>query len=371
MALCRRRSGWLRRSLTCAIGATLLYFVYRFNVAFKLQNPSLNDHRLSPDNENSDDDLIRIFVSRLSSLPCVNSTCHAKFSPSPEVRMRQILATRTNAYDLYRSAVTSINEKVSFHKYILVSAVSDNHYNEMQALVKSLINDLFPRLDNYTFVLFDLGLTAEQRQKTERNCKCTVVDFPFHKLPSFFKGLKCYTWKPFIIRSLIEKSEFLIWTDTSIRWNPAAPLAPLFKRAREQGLQVWGNSAAMSLRTAVSMFDFYGEKTCQYSRFTEVESGLTFYHNQRFVREAVLDSWVSCALDERCMCVKDYKKLLVCYYSPPRRDNGCHRFDQSSLGIIITKLYGEQRGMVWFPYRPHSVFRGQEADWFNGGVVPS
>ena len=59
--------------------------------------------------------------------------------------------------------MAEVTRNVTPHKYLLVSAVSANHYGEMQALMLNVHEELFPRLSNFTFVLFDLGLTSLQR----------------------------------------------------------------------------------------------------------------------------------------------------------------------------------------------------------------
>ncbi|KAK7477619.1 hypothetical protein BaRGS_00031167 [Batillaria attramentaria] len=267
--------------------------------------------------------------------------------------------------------MTSFIKDIPSYKYIFVSAASTSHYTEMQGLVLNLVRNVFPRVKNYTFILVDLGLGPKQRNLTEKYCRCTVLDFPFHLLPQFFKELKCATWKPFVIRSLIDKAEFVIWMDTSVRWSAVSPLDPVFQRAKERGLQLREvNSGVISVRTTASTFDFYGDMTCQYTRFSEIESGAGIYHNEEFVREVILDPWVSCAFDTRCMCVEKYRKLLGCSASPPRRDNRCHRFDQSSLGIIVSKLFLHQRGKLIFQAGSHKVARGHTFNWFKTGTMP-
>ncbi|KAK7477616.1 hypothetical protein BaRGS_00031164, partial [Batillaria attramentaria] len=238
---------------------------------------------------------------------------------------------------LNRTAVTAFIKDIPSYKYIFVSAASTSHYTEMQGTgVKPRLRNVFPRVKNYTFILVDLGLGPKQRNL-----------------------------------SLIDKAEFVIWMDTSVRWSAVSPLDPVFQRAKERGLQLREvNSGVISVRTTASTFDFYGDMTCQYTRFSEIESGAGIYHNEEFVREVVLDPWVSCAFDTRCMCVEKYRKLLGCSASPPRRDNRCHRFDQSSLGIIVSKLFLHQRGKLIFQAGSHKVARGHTFNWFKTGTMP-
>ncbi|XP_070205302.1 uncharacterized protein [Littorina saxatilis] len=299
---------------------------------------------------------------------CVDTTCPATFSSSPETRLKQILSTRNESLHSFKSAMAEVTRGVpASNKYVLVNAVSANHYNEMQTMVKNVHTHLLPRLTNFTFIIFDLGLTPLQRNLTETNCGCTVLDFPFDKLPAFFSILNCYTWKPMIIRSLIEKTEFLVWMDTSVRWNRVAKsLDSLFRRCKERGLQLWFNTGgSVAIRTDHETFRFYDDQSCQYDAYGEVQAGFGVYHNEPFVRYAVLDPWVSCAFTRRCMCLQDPARKLRCPGNKlPRRPGACHRFDQSSLGIILIKLYGKRVNLITMN-TPIEIRRGDTAKWFT------
>ncbi|XP_070209114.1 uncharacterized protein [Littorina saxatilis] len=304
--------------------------------------------------------------AKSASEPCVNATCPTMFSSSPEIRLKQILSTRNESLHSFKSAMAEVTRGVSASfKYMLVSAVSANHYYEMQAMVKNVHTHLLPRLTNFTFIIFDLGLTPLQRNLTEKNCGCTVLDYPFDKLPALFSILKCYTWKPMIIRSLIEKTEFLVWMDSSVRWNRTAQsLDSLFQRCRERGLQVWfGRIGSVAVHTEHDMFRFYGDQPCQYDPYGEMHGSYGVYHNEPFVRYAVLDPWLSCAFTRRCMCLQNAKHSCA-RKTLPRRTGVCHRFDQSSLGIILIKLYGSRIKLINMNTQME-VHRGDNAKWFG------
>ncbi|KAK6976515.1 hypothetical protein BgiMline_022948 [Biomphalaria glabrata] len=46
---------------------------------------------------------------------------------------------------------------------IILSASSENHYAEMQAMFQNLHTVVYPNMANFTMVLFDIGLTKKQR----------------------------------------------------------------------------------------------------------------------------------------------------------------------------------------------------------------
>ncbi|XP_070180536.1 uncharacterized protein [Littorina saxatilis] len=301
-------------------------------------------------------------------LECFDSTCNAKFASSPRDRMRQILATRLQIPAHYMHAMTSSTRNIASHKYAFVTAGSSNHYYEMQGLIQSLHQHVFPHLSNFTFVLYDLGLTPFERYVTEKNCGCTVLDFPFSEMPSFMRHLTCYAWKPVAVGSLMDKAEYLVWMDACIRWNTSTTstsLDTLFQRCRQRGHQCINDSGSIAVRTVQSMTNFYGDQQCLYSPFGEMLSGFEMFYMDRFTKEVILEPWISCAFDQRCMCVKDFFWQFHCTGAPPRQYGRCHRFDQSSLGIIYSKILLDNRPIIYLPPTYVRVAREEKVDWFE------
>ena len=103
------------------------------------------------------------FLSLHAACTFVDCNCTGTFSASPRERLRQVLATRVHIPSHYQQAIATSTKRIAPRKYIFVTAVSSNHYQEMQGLVRSVHQDVFPRLTNYSFVFFDLGLTPLQR----------------------------------------------------------------------------------------------------------------------------------------------------------------------------------------------------------------
>ena len=120
------------------------------------------------------------------------------------------------------------------------------------------------------------------------------------------------------------------------------------------------------MRTYHEMFQFYGDKPCQYEVYGEVWATYGIYHNEPFVRQAILDPWLSCAFSRHCMCLKDDEaKTVRSAQNRGQRTGLVHRFDQSSLGIIVSKLFGNRTNLVSLPYSMNiGMERGETADWF-------
>ncbi|XP_076473055.1 uncharacterized protein LOC143302325 [Babylonia areolata] len=298
---------------------------------------------------------------------CYDTACPGHFSLSLRERLRQVLSARAPIPAKYLEAMASAARPVTPHKYIFVTGESSNHYQEMQALLNSSFENLFPQMkgENYTFVVYNLGLTPKQRNQTKKHCRCTVIDFPFAGLPSFFKNLRCYVWKPIIVASLLEKAEYLVWMDASIRWQETTPVLKMFSRAKYHGYQTRENGGSIAVRTQEGMAKFFGDELCQYSPFGELPTGLMFLYNDRFTREAILKPWLSCAFNTDCMCIKDSARLGNCGRKIKGRYAVCHRWEQSSIGMIFSKLFLDKRPMLYVPHNSIRVARGHRMNWFE------
>ncbi|KAK7482704.1 hypothetical protein BaRGS_00026002 [Batillaria attramentaria] len=156
-----------------------------------------------------------------------------------------------------------------------------------------------------------------------------------------------------------------MWMDTSTRWHSRTPFDLIFQRAEQQGVQCAVEGGSIAVRTVESMFRYFGELTCRFAPFPEVVTGCEVFHNDVFVSEVIMKPWVSCMYNRTCMCVENFKEVYPCGHWPPRRYNWCHRYEQSALGIIISKLYMEKRGLVslqrpqWYNFR-----RRHTMNWF-------
>ncbi|KAK7491974.1 hypothetical protein BaRGS_00016820, partial [Batillaria attramentaria] len=255
------------------------------------------------------------------------------FSKSPEVRLRELLRTRdSKSIQTYMPVMRASAQSIKPHKYIFATSLSSNHFNELQGLVYNFKQYAFKQVSNYTLVIYDLGLTAAQKKLT-----------------------------------LIEKCEILVYHDTSVRWNNSTKGPEVvFKLARERGMQLrYDPSGSIATRTVVSTFTYFGDQACQFEPHGEVQGGLGVYHNEKFVRDVVLDTWVSCAFNTSCMCVPNAGRLLYCNHKLPRKTSVCHRFDQSALGIIISTLYRERTALVVGLDKSITVQRGQTMNWFK------
>ncbi|CAL1525839.1 unnamed protein product [Lymnaea stagnalis] len=278
--------------------------------------------------------------------PCHGNTactpnCTRPLSNSSDERLTDVLMSpNLTLSNQQRDNILSMTDSIPENDIIFLSASSSNHYDEMQAMFHNLHTVVFPILPNITVVLFDIGLTEEQRMRTERNCRCHLLRFPVEKFPPHMKENICYSWKPVIIRATMEKArQILVYQDASIRWSPN--IIKVLNRTRTFGLQYHRSDfiSRISLHTMREMFDYFGESPCAFSPFPEIEANNGMYKNDPFVIHAVLEPWARCALEPSCICPVPPATVVNC--NKPVAEPRCHRFDQSAMGILTTKLFNK------------------------------
>ncbi|KAI8789135.1 hypothetical protein BgiMline_001002 [Biomphalaria glabrata] len=231
------------------------------------------------------------------------------------------------------------------YEIIVVTATSSNHFEEAKSMISNVRVNLLPHLNNFTFIVYNLGLTEDEALQLSRNCNCLLIRFPFEKCPPHVSYLKCYTWKPIIVNAHITQTHWLLWADASIRFHQDFKhTADLLERARTRGLQVGWSPNSIAYQTLQSTFHFFGDEACAYQPYMSSLNAVIVFYNEEFVRRLILEPWSACAMSSQCMCPADEQDLqairISCHKRKGKYDYGiCHRFDQSALSIIGTKLY--------------------------------
>ncbi|CAL1538136.1 unnamed protein product [Lymnaea stagnalis] len=269
------------------------------------------------------------------------SNCSRPLNASPKLRLWDLATSaKLTLSDEQVDAILALTEALPTSDYILLSASSHDHYHEMQSMFYNLHTVFTPQSENVSLVLLDIGLTEEQRKMTEKHCRCQVLDFPFYKFPRHSSNRHCYTWKPLIILSALQRvRKVLIYQDSSIRWLRSG--SELISRAQDVGMQLLRSprSSRVPMHALEKTFDYFEEKPCAFSVFPELHAGFSLFKPEAFAVNAILKPWARCALEASCMCPVFPKAVIGC--SKRETEHGCHRFDQSCLSIITGKLFNE------------------------------
>uniref|UniRef100_A0A2C9L638 Uncharacterized protein n=1 Tax=Biomphalaria glabrata TaxID=6526 RepID=A0A2C9L638_BIOGL len=111
-------------------------------------------------------------VASKSELACTNYSCPRGINPDPEARVKNmVMSPKLSLSPEQRDVILTMGKTIPENDVIILSASSANHYAEMQAMFQNLHTVIYPNImANFTMVLFDIGLTKEQRLKTESKC---------------------------------------------------------------------------------------------------------------------------------------------------------------------------------------------------------
>ena len=247
------------------------------------------------------------------------------------VLLRQLKLDRNGIDDLS----TQTGQKSSIPTF--VTGLSDNHYGEFLCfleMVNKLKNDKYPKLH---LVVYNIGLSIKNLITINETCNCTVRNFPFEMYPQHVRHLRGFAWKPIIIQTVLQESDFVMWMDTSIRLKNTDPY---FQKAKRYGIQVLTGYGSISLRTHRHLFGALRENPCLFN-YPELQAGLVLITRSCLTLTYIMRPWVSCALQYGCMDIPNAENYYDC--SNERNISSCHRSDQSVLGIILTRLFNNRR----------------------------
>ncbi|XP_071114322.1 uncharacterized protein [Haliotis cracherodii] len=279
--------------------------------------------------------------------PCVDDTCSDSFLHPPEENLRDLLRRQHVIPAKYLRVLRNMTDpSVDKTSVTFLTGVSANHYLEGQPLIKNLVEEVFPSQLDFRFYVYDLGLNDKQRHSFQNHCpQCQLRSFPFSQLPPVFSNLKSYAWKSAIIQAHLPLSDFVIWADSSVRFT-TSNLTSVLEEVRERGMMVSTSSISTAIHTDPRMYDYFGVTSCLMSRFRELEGGFLLWHNSFYTQHAILSPWLACAFSPKCMYLYKTPAPSSVYdcRMKVRTYGTCHRFDQSAMSSILSKLYGDNVG---------------------------
>lgn len=210
---------------------------------------------------------------------------------------------------------------------------------------KCLAHNIIKLREKYTgikLIVFDLGMSKQERVELLEMCACEIRDFPFHEFPPHVQVLKGYSFKPLAIQLVAREHPFVIWADTSVRIL-TIDMDSLFQKAQEHGILATEGYGPIATKTTLQTFVHLGIEPCVYRDKHEIEATLVVLYTNQFIVENIVRPWVRCALTFGCMMpVEGPTQYLKCPTQGPVYYHMCHRFDQSVLGILLHGVFGNK-----------------------------
>ena len=239
-----------------------------------------------------------------------------------------------------------------------------------QAMIENFHETLFPVLQNFLMVIYDIGLEESQRREMEKHCRCKVVTFPFDMVPDHAREILCYAWKPFILAAHLEQAEVLMWADASVRFINPQNIPTIIQRTKERGIQqkTVERSHPLPFYTIPMIFEHFQDSPCAYMSFQMVEANFMLFHREPLIRRAVIQPLLACAGRPDCMCPPEFTGRKFCQFIRQPLDtiglSNC--FDQSALTLILAKLFREkyEHFIVDTSY-VQETHRGDRRDYFK------
>ena len=223
------------------------------------------------------------------------------------------------------------------------TALSKNHYNEAQDMIASVQY----HLPNTRLIVYDLGLTEAQRKTLSSYCNVELRSFKFEEYPPHVRTLQFYSWKPLIAKKLSEEFEVFMYGDSSVRvmGSPMPYVFPLLQKFPfVSGSLFKGGHLPIVALTHDKMVEYlhvnYTRKEMGY--FGHMEAGCwAMWPNTQF-KSKFLNSWVDCALHQECIAPPG-SSIKGCNFDLQNGKGqyiGCHRYDQSAMGMILIREFG-------------------------------
>ena len=233
-------------------------------------------------------------------------------------------------------------------KLVVVTAISSNHYEEAQGMIAS-IQKFLP---STKLIVYNLGLSAEQKRKVHQYCNVEVRPFRFEKYPPHTKNLQLYAWKTFIVKEVASEYEVLFWGDSSVRVVGPSFADKVFPFLLKFPF-VAGSTTPLPIvsLTHDGMLKYLNMPVSrkQMGHFGHIEANCWVMWANSLMRNKFLTYWVDCGLHQKCIA-PDGTSIYYCNFGLSRKNEGagiyigCHRYDQSALAMILIREFGVQ---VW------------------------
>ena len=243
---------------------------------------------------------------------------------------------------------------------VIVTYSSQNHYGEAQEFFET-IHKLY-NMSEVKVIFYDLGLKPSERDAVKQFCKCEYRLFPFKDFPDHVAQMYSYAWKPVILQLVLMEYDLVMWADTSIRFFETN-IGRHITDAKNIGVQFLNGDGHVSQRTSEKTFKFLHETPCLY-RDVEVQAGFGLISRNPFSMKYIVKPWVMCALQYNCMVFKGSIFTRGCVLDKDYFQ--CHRYDQSVMGILLTRLFNAKRDFVNF-YQPTfaKIMWDSESNYFD------
>ena len=251
--------------------------------------------------------------------------------------------TRTPVDAMYQAPDDALTNTVDamYQRLVVFTAFSSNHFREAQDMIGSVQK----YLPHTKIIVYDIGLSTEERGKVAKYCNVEFRMFDFSKYPPHVKNIKNYAWRPFMLQELAQEYDVILYGDASLRltgYNISKALECLLDFPFLDAKSAQKPIIALTHEKQIEYFNFPPSR--QYmAHWRTVQATAWFLLVNDLTREKIIAPWVDCVAHEECVAPKGATKEN-CDFDLLKSNNGsfvgCHRFIQSALNIILVREFG-------------------------------
>ena len=231
-------------------------------------------------------------------------------------------------------------ESLMICKFMVVSAISDNHFEEATDFIAS-VQAYMPKSP---IIVYNLGLSEKNKKILSSYCDVKVRDFNFSVYPKHVQNLHTYAWKPIIINEMYKEGNgrVILWGDASCRVRRSiTPLLPRFSNFPIIPGVSDGHFFISTTHDGMMKYLRLNKTRKEYASIgNSLQANIIMLWLNQTLQERFLKFWVDCALHEQCIAPKG-ASLWNCNWKQMRiGEYACHRYDQAAYNAILTREFG-------------------------------
>jgi hypothetical protein len=224
---------------------------------------------------------------------------------------------------------------------MIITGASANHFTSMLHLLQSIKDNnedpCYKKIPNAIIMVFDLGLTKEQRQvltnMQESNVNFMVDSFNYSSYPPHVNisvNAGEYAWKPIILYNMMKNyanhsSLLMLWLDAGNQVEIS--LHKVWRQVEENSLISPCSYGTIQQWTHHGMQDYFNEHSYPTPMNNQLQEqsfsgGIVGLNTKHSIVQNIVHLWYECALDKDCI-------------SPAGSNRMNHRQDQAALSLLM------------------------------------
>ena len=175
--------------------------------------------------------------------------------------------------------------------------------------------------------VYDLGLTANQRQIVSSWTGVSLIAIDWTTLPAHMMQLKHCAWKPAVIKDAVERVDSVLYLDAGLelRWD----LEPIKADMEEIGYWLILDKQNLEKFVHPSQYDALGVERGAFRNDVGLAAGMIGFSKLSRAWTTLFLPWHNCCMNPLCI-------------SPEGSSLSNHRYDQSALSILLYKRMHEE-----------------------------